>query len=186
MSLLKDYIGLIANEQIRAEVERLIYKDECLACLKRPSSYTGDYHPKDEFREYGQLVHTLRVTNVAIQLFRSASSDRLHLDFVIAGALLHDVPTKFMEESGYANLTHAVDNAQWFLDNTLLPDEYKNAIVTCIINHMGIWETSKARLLEQYPPTPEAWVVHLADSLSSCRNISVDVEDIGYIRNKID
>lgn len=183
--MLNKYIDLIEDSEIKNEVNRLIHRDECIACLRRSSSSTGDFHPADEFSEWGQLLHTLRVTNLAVQIYRSVEYNRLDMDIIIAGALLHDVPYKFMLESGYCNMTHAVDNGLWFLDNTILCGYKKESIATCIINHMGKWETSQSAILNTYPMTSQAWAVHLADSISSCKNINVDIQDINYLRNKI-
>lgn len=186
LKLLKGYINLISDEEIRQDVIFLLSFPEVQVAFSKGSTYAGSNHPEDENKPYGLLLHTLRVTNVAVQLGRSG--DTTSPDFyntIIASAILHDVPYKF-KENGYTNMQHAEDNALWYATNSKLTGEKKIAILTCILHHMGKWDTYGTTDKMKYSITPEATIVHLADNLASRKNIIVNVDCLDYLRSNLD
>jgi hypothetical protein len=186
LSLLKQYVYLIQDIDIRTDLIHLLGKSEVQSAFSKGSTYSGSNHPEDENKAYGLLLHSLRVVNVAIQLLRSDYSvQQLDYDILIASGILHDVPFKF-KENGYTDLNHAHSNAVWFSENTTLTGDSKSKILSCILHHMGRWDTSTSSDKEKYPLTNLAWVLHLADNLASRKNILVNVDCVDYLKVNLD
>lgn len=186
LNLLNDYANLIQNETIREDTQRLLNLPEVQQAFKYPSSISGLYHPQDEKGEYGLLLHTLRVCNVAIQLYRSVedySNNPIAYDILIASSLLHDVPYKYIGDS--SNRQHAKDNALWFGENTNLIGEFRDKIATCLYYHMGRWDLHSHTDYNIFPNNLLAWTIHQVDNLVSRANIFVDVNSVEYLRSNL-
>lgn len=185
IKLLKDYITLIQDDEIQEELYRLMQKTEIQQGFSLGSTYAGSNHPADENTSYGLLLHTLRVANVVAQLYRSYPEyNTLELDILLASAILHDVPYKF-KENGYTNLRHAYDNAYWFMQNSELPIDKKYPIVGCILHHMGKWCPVETKDKETFPMNHLTWFLHLADNISSRKNIFINVDCMEYLKENL-
>ena len=186
LNLLKQYVYLIQDIEIRNDVLQLLSKTVIQEAFAKGSTYAGSNHPEDENKAYGLLLHSLRVVNVATQLFRSDyNTQQIDYDILIDSGILHDVPYKF-KENGYTDLNHAHSNAVWFSENTTLIGDKKAKILACILHHMGKWDTSTSSDKEKYPLTNLAWVLHLADNLASRKNILVNIDCIDYLKINLD
>ena len=189
LKLLVGYIDLIQDDGIKNLVKTLFADKQVQMCMEHASTYSGHNHPEDEFCKFGQLKHTLRVCNIAIQLYRSIpGATSIDYDIIIASSLLHDVPYKFSFETGYTELNHAVLNAKWFYMKTEqlnFKGEVRDKITSCILNHMGKWETSRDSLFDTFTPDQYTWAVHLADSISSRKNVIIDISDLNYIKENL-
>ena len=186
VNLLKDYIDLIQDEEIKNELYRLMQFPEVQAAFSKGSTYAGSNHPADENKPYGLLLHTLRVANVAVQLARSGEGVNSETyDILIASAILHDIPYKF-KENGYTDMAHAHKNSLWFVENTKLTGDKKDKILTCILNHMGKWDSYGMSDKEKYPPNELSVIIHLADNLASRKNIYVNIDCVDYLKSNLD
>lgn len=181
------YVELINEPKLKTFVTEALANPLVCNCLSKPSTYAGNNHPQDEFIPSGLALHTARVCNIAIQMYRCfPDATVFEQDLIIAGSILHDVPYKFLVESGYPNHNHAVDNARWFLQEAKdLPQEIISGVASIVVNHMGKWNSSYDSLLEQYPVTRLSWVVHLADNIASRKNIFVAVDDVEYLKENL-
>ena len=184
--IMQRYLELIQDERLKAFVNKVFTYPEVLESLAKPSTYNGHNHPNDEFVQNGLALHSLRVCNLALNLYRSTPEPKpLEQDLIIVGSLLHDVPHKYLG-SGFPNHNHAVDNCSWFLEvSESLDNELRKEIGSIILNHMGKWNTSYSELFNQYPITTLSWIVHLADSISARRNVLVDVSDVDYLKENL-
>ena len=189
LNLLQGYINLIQDEEIKKVVKTLFREKTVQMCMEHASSYSGHNHPEDEFCKFGQLLHTLRVCNIALQLYRSVpGATRIDYDIVIAGSLLHDVPYKFNFETGYTEMNHAVLNAKWFYaksEQLGFKNQARDIITSCILNHMGKWEVSRDFTFDEFLPCEHSWCVHLADNLSSRKNILIDISNLNYLEENL-
>lgn len=185
-NLLKDYCDLIHREDIKTDTIRLLNQPEVLEAFKYPSSISGLFHPQDEIGEYGLLLHSLRVCNFAIQLYRCIedhSNNSLAYDILIASALLHDVPYKNIE--GVSNYKHAYTNAEWYYKNSKLDKEIKDRITSCILHHTGRWLAENHSDYQKFPSDLLCWSIHQADCMSSRKNILIDINSIDYIKSNL-
>ena len=183
---LSNYINLINNEEIREDVIKLMNRPEVGEAFKYPSSSTGLFHPADENQPWGLLIHTLRVCNVAIQLYRCVedySNNTIAYDILIASALLHDVPYKNID--GKSNKNHAHDNAVWFSQNSTMPMEVRTQIANCIQWHMGRWDSNNHTDYDKFPNNLLSWSLHQSDCIVSRKNISVGIDCIDYIKSNL-
>lgn len=186
LNLLNDYINLIDYAPLRENTKKLLYSTEVQQAFKYPSSISGKFHPQDESGEYGLLLHTLRVCNTAIQLYRSVedySNNKFAYDVLVASSLLHDVPFKNVD--GRSNYNHAHDNAVWVSNNLAIQGEHKKQIIIAIMYHMGRWQVENHSDYNIFPNNLLAWTLHQADCLSSRANILVNVDSVEYLRSNL-
>lgn len=186
IKLLDDYINLIYNEPLREDTKRLLYLPEVQDAFKYPSSISGKFHPQDENGEWGLLLHTLRVCNIAIQLYRCVedySNNTPAYDILIASALLHDVPYKNI--NGKSNYNHAHDNAKWYNQNSFNQVNIRQEVAKVIMWHMGRWQVENHSDYTQFPNNLLAWTLHQADALASRSNILVNVDSVEYLRSNL-
>ena len=183
------YIELIKDKDIKAYAQHLLSEPIVQECLSKPSTYGGNNHPKDEFVPLGLCLHSMRVCNIALQMYRCyPDANVLEQDLLIVGSLLHDVPHKFLHESGYPNRNHAIDNGDWLVAQPIsgtLPWEWVKEIASMVYNHMGKWNSSYDKILEDYPMTRLSWIVHLADNISARTNVIVNIEDMEYLKENL-
>lgn len=185
-NLLREYCNLIQDENIKADTFRLLETPEVLEAFRYPSSISGKFHPQDEIGEYGLLLHSLRVCNFVIQLYRCVedySDNTLAYDILVASALLHDVPCKNIE--GKPNTNHSYSNAEWYYKNSRLNKEIKDKITSCILHHTGRWQAENHSDYSKFPNDLLCWCIHQADCMSSRRNILIDINSIDYIKSNL-
>lgn len=186
IKLLQDYIDLISYKPLREDTMRLLYLPEVQNAFKYPSSISGKFHPQDESGEYGLLLHTLRVCNTAIQLYRCVedySNNPLAYDILIAGALLHDVPFKNVD--GRSNYNHAHDNAKWYNQNSTVDEDIKQEVAKVIMWHMGRFSLQSHSDYKEFPNNLLAWTLHQGDCICSRSNILVNVDSVDYLRSNL-
>jgi len=173
---LKDELNLIDNVQI---------KNFVIGCLdiapdyfwKIPSSSTGKYHPKDEIKEGGLILHVKRSVKIATDLcrcFEVVGDDR---DCVISAMIMHDVC-----KNGYpVDAGHTVDghgslwiNIAMHVSNKMLILNSKTIrlIGRLIGGHMGRFDMpfiGSENILD--------WIVQSSDYISSRDYVIVNVNE---------
>lgn len=182
--LLIKYANLINDNSIKEDTLNLLKLPQVMEAFRYPSSISGMFHPKDEIGEYGLLLHSMRVCNVAIQLYRSVeeySNNTIAYDILIASSLLHDVPYKNIE--GVPNTKHSYTNAEWYFKNSELDNNIKEQITSCILHHTGRWQAENHSDYSKFPNNLLSWTIHQADNLASRSNILVDVDTIDYLKS---
>jgi len=166
---------LIEDQNIR----RFVWK-----CLENAPSYfwtissssTGKYHPKDEFKEGGMVLHTKRSVKVAYHLCESLSVYGINKDCIIAAMIMHDLCCRgFPEDTGHTVDGHGylwivMARTCWtkqdFIDN-----RHFMLISRLILNHMGKYDL----------PFSSEWnnkldtICQLADYLSSREDVIVQI-----------
>lgn len=120
-----------------------------------PASKSGRYHPVDECRAGGKILHTKRAFCV-MKILVDSEADRLgeHFSsFCLSAILLHDVCSN--------SKTHPDDVYPWYLEKLGFEFVTKYPIImTMIKTHMGRWG-------RQRPRTMEECLVHYADNIAS-------------------
>lgn len=197
-NILESYVNLIHYEPLRQDTWNLLNLNEVKQAFEYPSSISGKYHPQDEFAKYGLLLHSLRVCNLAVQLYRCSedySYNRVAYDTLIASALLHDVPYKYI--GNYTNKTHAHDNSIWYSQNSKMENyiealseipmvkKYKENIEICIMYHMGRWDLQEHSDYKQFPLNLLAWTLHQSDVIVSRSNILVNINSVEYLKSNM-
>ena len=124
------------------------------------------------------LEHTLEVVRIGLNYIRICPYP-INQDIFITGTILHDIG-KVVEINPYPNveyttignmLGHIYITAKWVEDAMdsigTFTEEEKYVLINMILGHHGEFEYgSPVR-----PRTPEAWLLHLSDMLSSKMNI---------------
>ena len=85
-------------------------------------------------------------------------------------------------------MNHAVLNAKWFYaksEQLGFKTQARDIITSCILNHMGKWEVSRDFMFDEFLPCEHSWCVHLADNLSSRKNILIDISNLNYLEENL-
>lgn len=108
---LSDLLALIHDSGIRALVESVFYRVHKYrsqggsAFWDSPAALTPGQHPPDEYESDGMLIHTRRVTKIAVCMACSVGYPQPELDILIAAALMHDV-TKAIFATENLSISH--------------------------------------------------------------------------------
>ena len=163
MATITDLVKTISDDRLRDSLSRFIENGAFKGAPSSPS-----YH---HAYENGNLEHTVEVLSSAI-VMASMVDDAIHVDrdVLIAGAILHDIGKEDcyeMNEDGIvetetSNMNgHVVRGIQIAAQS--IESEKIDTIIHVIASHHATMELGSP----VHPETPEAWIVHLADSLSA-------------------
>jgi 23S rRNA maturation-related 3'-5' exoribonuclease YhaM len=127
------------------------------------SSSTGKHHPKDEFAEAGEILHTLRVCKIA-DLIMESHPQFINQDIVKAACILHDGARLGLDWNEPAD--HTVDEHPMLMADLfyIVAEEvgytFAEDVRHAIEAHTGKWGDIQ-------PHSLEAMVVHFADSIAA-------------------
>lgn len=163
---LEDYVNQIEDEELKTLVTALI-KEHYADFITYPAAVTVHHAYLG-----GLMYHSLSICNMAI--FIQAHYPYLNKDYLIAGALLHDLgKTKELSGATAASYTtegnlvgHIVIGAMLVHEKgvELRTDPEKLAVLThMILAHHGEYEFGSPKL----PATAEAYVLHSLDDLDA-------------------
>lgn len=166
-------VELIKDDKIREGTIRVLVEVSPPSFWIKPTSSTGKYHPKDERGEYGNLLHTKRVSI----MFRNLARVDVEMDLLSeyeydcgqSAALLHDL-YKYSWPSD--NNQHTVDDHDVIASEVAryigdLPPE----VYLTIHAHMSEWGSGKE------PETRLEWLLCRAD-----KAVSPDWSTIGVFQ----
>ncbi len=170
-------IESISNQKVRDIVKGVYAKlglyeddDKILTSLITGTSAIKNHH----VGLYGNLYHTLEVLMLSIRLKEVLSpkiQEKISLDFLKAGALLHDIGKYFTyidkEDGsfGYTVIGQALDHLAlgiFHLGSVDGDTEVRELLSTIIGSHHGKIEWGAIKS----PSSLEAWIVHQADMIS--------------------
>ncbi|HIE41601.1 MAG TPA: HDIG domain-containing protein [Candidatus Aenigmarchaeota archaeon] len=148
-------------KEIKLSNKKLNYKS--LKFEESPAGYIGFEH---HMEEKGLFNHTKNVTELAIKIaeFVEEKYYPINKDFVIAGALLHDIMRVFdfkKTKNGY-EIVGKLLNHDELIGCELYAREFPEEVIYIVINHL-----QPSGLL------PEALIVHFADTIDAHIDIYV-------------
>lgn len=172
----------IKNKKLREKTIKLL-KDQKIsdseikypkANFEKAPAWVGAHHDY----EGGLLIHTASVARIAIRL--SEALERIHkikvnLDFVISGALLHDIMKVFVLKKYKKSwkFTGALIDHAVFSACELYARDFPEEVVHIVAAHGG-----DIGMLGANPKTTEAAIVFNADVLDSSTESAIDLDKV--------
>ena len=144
-----DCLELIKNEEIRNFVDAAL----CKAPKKfwtAPCSSSGKYHPPENQVRGGIVVHSRKMVQVAVSLFRFFGvENQATKDKILAAVILHDIQKGGIPWSGF-DKKHGKIAADWLYNEVCTSTQRKNRDIKDILefveNHMGRWAAPKKHI----------------------------------------
>ena len=183
-------INLIFDESIKNFVRAMLFRAESF--WKAPSTNTTGYHPPDELKIGGNIIHTKRVVRIARTMCSSQERTQHDLDIITAAALIHDV-TKGIEVNGEFNFDSMHPYTVDHFVAVVMSNEEKNTnnekrsynpisidmedcatILRLVRCHLGPWSP----IPETFPITLMEWIMHFADVIATQLHTIIDGEEI--------
>jgi 3'-5' exoribonuclease len=165
---LEGLIEEVGDRHLKQLLFRVFSDPDVAAKFRVAPAARGMHHA---FRS-GLLEHTVSVTRAAKAMARHY---RLHVDLVVAGALLHDLgkiwELEIASSISYTDegrlLGHLAQEVL-FVDRTIVelpafPGETRRHLLHILLSHHGEYAFGSPRR----PKTPEALLVHIVDNLDS-------------------
>lgn len=95
---LMDEIDLIRDPSISSFVRSMLLKSDSFWDI--PGSFSSVYHPPDEQNSLGNVLHTKRVTRIALIMCENYGFNNIEVDIVLAACILHDLTKGDMNDDG--------------------------------------------------------------------------------------
>ena len=163
--------AMISEKDIRALTLEMM-KSADQGFWASPSSISGKYHPKDERRKWGRILHVLRVVKTADHLARAFELNGWERDVFLAAMFVHDcgIPVDVKPHSSEIHDTRLREITDHLRGGQL---SYFT-IIAIVEAHGGQWSTKE--MSWKYRGKMEE-LGHIADFLSSREDILVDVSE---------
>ena len=131
---------------------------------KQPSSW--NHHLPDEREEWGNALHSLRVTDVCLMLADSLLIVGISRDYLLSAALLHDIGKRGLK----GDTVKVQTRSHPFIVESMLTElnirvENSNLIFEVIRDHMGRWTYGTAPDFLKTRLVNNSMVLHLADCI---------------------
>lgn len=160
-------LDLIANNEIRGlivEVLRLAPR----YFWEAPSSTSGKYHPTDENRPGGKVLHTKRAVYIAYQLARMRNLSKLDTDLLLGAMIIHDICSQGSDDIPSQKMDPDHPLLVRKITTVLKDRPHYDDIMSIVETHMGRWGPV-------IPKSKLQWLAHIADYISSRKEVSIDV-----------
>lgn len=171
LEILIDLANQIEDKELRKKVveflknpklsnKRLNY--EGLKVEESPAGYAGFEH---HLVKGGLILHTISVTTLAINIAKTIMSYypiSINMDYLIAGALLHDIGRIFdfkKTKKGYSINQKLIEHSS-LMAAELYARGFPEEVIHIVLSHLGITSI-------QPPLTIEALIVHYADEIDA-------------------
>ena len=184
--LMLNEISTIKEEDIRLFAICLLVKvPEYFFSVAASSS--GKYHPMNDLGEGGLVRHSISVKKMLDHLMEPNGyydfTER-QKDLLRVAALFHDCFKSGTQEQYQENIhtkhLHPLYAHNFIITESIVnkfPYEDAKYIADAVISHMGQWNTSwREDGVLPLPKTPEQKILHLADYLSSRKDINMTIE----------
>ena len=182
LKLFKKELKLIKDKNIRKFTCKILIKLPDYFFII-PASSTGKYHPKHCLGKGGLVRHVKAAVKIANIMFRdecTAPFNDIEKDIIISSLILHDGIKNGLNGSQWTDEQHPNLIAEFIKENydETLDKEIIDKIIGCVRSHSGPWNLNKSGV-EMFP-RPESTMeqfVHLADYISSRREITINLEE---------
>jgi 7,8-dihydroneopterin 2',3'-cyclic phosphate phosphodiesterase len=177
MKKLIEFAEMIKNKELRKKVIEILEKPEVSnpeiihprEKLERIPAWVGGHHAK----EGGLLEHTISVTKLAIEIakhFEKMYNVSINYDYLIAGALLHDLMKIYIltKQGGNWGFTGCLLDHAVFTACELYARGFPEEVIHIVASHGGELGSAGAN-----PKTIEAFIVFYADILDSTIESSI-------------
>ena len=171
MKRLLEFAKKIKNKKLREKTVKLLKEPEISnsdmiyprADFKKAPSWIGAHHDY----EGGLLEHTLAVTEISVaiaKIFEKIYKTKVNMDYLIAGALLHDIMKVFIlkKEAGTWSMTGSILDHGFFSGAELYARGFPEEVIHIVSSHGGDLGQAGAN-----PRTLEALIVFYADIIDS-------------------
>lgn len=134
-----------------------------------PSSSSGKWHPSDEDKVGGKVLHTKRSVYIAYHLARMEELNELEKDLLIGAMIVHDICCQGSEDE--ASSTTMPEHGLLVQKKTksLRDSPYYAEIMAIVQAHMGHWGPVK-------PKKKLEKLAHMADYISSRKAVKIDID----------
>lgn len=156
-------INLIQSMKLGAFTHRVVYGIP-ESIWKMPSSFR--HHLPDERGEWGNAIHSLRVTDLCLVIADSLLIVNLQRDYLISAALLHDIgkrglhgDTKMIQTAQHTILVRQMVETLGYN-----PEDWEE-VLRPIEDHMGKWSRGQLPEFLKTKITDNSMVLHLADCI---------------------
>ena len=160
-------LNLITNNEIRELIVDIL-RFAPRYFWQVPSSTSAKYHPPDENKVGGKLLHTKRAVYIAYQLARMHDLSKLETDLLIGAMIIHDICSQ-----GSANIpSQRTEPDHPLLVRKITTDleqrPYYDDVMSIVETHMGRWGP--------IPPKSELQnLAHISDYISSRKEVVINV-----------
>ena len=152
-------VKLIANPSIHNFVDKMLNLAPN-AFYERPASTR--HHALDEREKHGNLLHTVRVVDMALIMADVCRITEVNRDILVASAILHDMFRHGVD----GKLEHSCLNHPLLVREVAeannLTCRYYDTIMAAVESHMGRWGS-----LPFTPRLSIEGILHLADSIDA-------------------
>lgn len=158
MALLNAEVELISDTILQVQISQVV---NTIASKTWRAPSARNHHLLDEREEWGNLLHTVRVTRMAAVLSEVASLNRRDRDLLRSAAILHDC-CKFglYGEDGYLQYQHPEIVSTLMIE---LKIQIPNEVIGIIRQHTGKWGRCRLDWTDNRRITL-AFLLHVADA----------------------
>lgn len=134
-----------------------------------PSSSSGKWHPSDEDKVGGKVLHTKRSVYIAYHLARMDELKELEKDLLIGAMIVHDICCQGSEDEALSTTMPEHGLLVQKKTKSLQDSPYYAAIMAIVQTHMGHWGPVK-------PEKKLEKLAHIADYISSRKAAKIDID----------
>ncbi len=134
-----------------------------------PSSSSGKWHPSDEDRIGGKVLHTRRSVYIAYHLARMEQLTELERDLLVGAMIVHDICCQGSEDEASSTMIPGHGSLVQKKTKSLQNSPHYAEIMTIVQAHMGRWAPVK-------PQTKLEKFAHIADYISSRKAVKIDID----------
>ena len=166
--IFKNELNLIKDTQIKG----LIVKILSIApkyFWRIPSSSSGRWHPSDENKVGGKVLHTKRSVYIAYHLARMEQLNEFEKDLLIGAMIVHDICCQGSEDEALGTTIREHGLLVQEKTKSLQSSPYYAKIMAILRTHMGRWGPAK-------PRTELQKLAYIADYISSRKAVKIDVD----------
>lgn len=174
----------IKDDKIREDLKSLVDKLPDYF-FEIPASSTGKYHPVYASSKHGLVKHTKVAVRIANELLSNPGLNNFtsrEKDLIILSLILHDGLKSGTIKEKYTRVDHPLLVCEFIKENSKLPKEDIELVVSMISSHMGIWNTDyNGNEVLPKPKDKYQRFVHMCDFLASKKFINVNFNNIDII-----
>lgn len=184
VKIFEELLNEFETEEVRAYCEDMIQLIPDYIFLI-PSSTSMKYHNKTQCQTHGQIYHIIMFGTIINYILglkyvrENIATTPMQRDCLRCTPIFHDALKCGIDGdvNSYSVFEHPLLAGQWIRETVVKHDlsmEVKEFIANLCESHSGEWTTSKkSSVLLPEPQTDAAFLVHLADYLSSRANLDM-------------
>jgi len=166
LEIFKEELSLIQDREVLDLIEALlVFTPSYFWRIK--GSTTGKYHPEDENKPGGKVLHVKRAVHVAKELCHMENILSPRKDMLLGAMILHDMFCQGLEDNkDFTDMAHPYYVRQ--VSPQLANMKYYNHVTEIIEGHMGRWSSNETPIIYD---SQLVKLGQIADYISSKRGI---------------